>query len=79
VNLVAGWLITAAFVGVVASCAGLYTSMHRPFDLPVWAIVLAVNLLAFVSGWEFARQRTRPPDTRGSPVRLKSDKDTTEV
>lgn len=72
-NLFVGWLVTGCFVGVLAACAGLYTSLYRKLDVPLWAIVVAVNLLGFISGWEFARQRTRPPDTRGFPVESKSD------
>jgi len=64
-----------AFVGILATCAGLYTSLYRRLDVPVWVIVVAVNVLALVSGWEYARQHTRPPDTRGFPVEPKSDDD----
>jgi len=74
-HLFLGWLVTVAFVGILATCAGLYTSLYRRLDVPVWVIVVAVNVLALVSGWEYARQHTRPPDTRGFPVEPKSDDD----
>ena len=74
-----GWLVTACFVGVLAGCAGLYTNLYRRLDVPVWVIVVVVNGLAFVSGWEFARQRTRPPQTHGFPVEPKSNDDVTAV
>ena len=68
-----GWLVSFCFFGILAACAGLYTFLYRRLDVPVWLIIVAINALALISGWEFARQRVRRASTRGFPVKMKDD------
>ena len=46
----------------------MYASLYRRLDMPVWLIVAMVNVLAVLSGWEFARQRVRRVELRGFPI-----------
>jgi hypothetical protein len=76
-HFIVGCFITYCFLAVVAGFVGLHTSLSDGLGIPVWLVVSAMILLSLVSGFEFARQRTRPIETRGFPVNF-PNKDATQ-